>query len=458
MRKNKLLYIFITLVTMFTMGKVDSKIDIEKSYTCIYREILTEPNKEVNMRFVKVDGENAEIDAKLNFTSGTNVKNWYGKGESDKTGYDNKTCYKFIYCEGGATGSFAATNNPSTLRGATCAYALAGAANIEQKTIVSMTYDYTEKTKCNYTIDGLDDEVTISYNKLGEPLMVTSTSDKTFRLTAELYIEKVKKVGNCKESLYSCGTKTNSIYTSNMDSKGDTMQSCVFLKNSKNISDEAKEISNEKLKDEGYTQDPNVIMPDGTNPESSDTTYPDKMAKLTNLSELYKACVNKTGDFSSCPNSSRNTDYSTCNCNKILNDFNTIKNILKDYCRNIISKANSGESRLEDCLSLDADIDSLEFVNDSDTGECNMSEDMRSFLANIFRWVRYIIPVLVIILGLFDFMRAAASGTEDHMKKAQKQLTTRLIAAALIFLGPLVIAFFLEQFGFVAEGCGIIEL
>ena len=67
-------------------------------------------------------------------------------------------------------------------------------------------------------------------------------------------------------------------------------------------------------------------------------------------------------------------------------------------------------------------------------------------------------PVAVIVLGILDFIKAIATDKDDEMKKAQKRFIIRLIAAALIFIIPFIIEFVLDKMGFIANGCGIINL
>jgi hypothetical protein len=76
---------------------------------------------------------------------------------------------------------------------------------------------------------------------------------------------------------------------------------------------------------------------------------------------------------------------------------------------------------------------------------------------NILRWVKYIVPVLLIVLSMLDFIKAMAGEKDDELKKAQKHFTVRLIAAVLIFLIPFILEFIFDKMGFVYEGCGIFK-
>ena len=64
-------------------------------------------------------------------------------------------------------------------------------------------------------------------------------------------------------------------------------------------------------------------------------------------------------------------------------------------------------------------------------------------------------PVLVIILGILDFVKALAAQDDDAMKKAQGKFVKRLIAAVVLFLLPLIIDYVLSVFNLVDDTCSI---
>ena len=128
---------------------------------------------------------------------------------------------------------------------------------------------------------------------------------------------------------------------------------------------------------------------------------------------------------------------------------------LKDYCNIITAKQNynnNPKSCLYRCLHI---TDYIDYYPGDIPGECGFSGKLVAWIENILRWVKYIVPVILIVLSILDFIKAIASEKEDEMKKAQKHFTTRLIAAVLIFLMPILIEFILGKMGFDAESCGI---
>lgn len=90
------------------------------------------------------------------------------------------------------------------------------------------------------------------------------------------------------------------------------------------------------------------------------------------------------------------------------------------------------------------------------TNDCNVSDRVLAFIANIIKWVKYIAPVIAIILGILDFIKAIISSSDDDMKKSQGKFVKRLIAAALLFIVPFIIEFVLDKFNIVSDYCNII--
>jgi len=137
--------------------------------------------------------------------------------------------------------------------------------------------------------------------------------------------------------------------------------------------------------------------------------------------------------------------------------FNNIKSKIKTFCNSVYKHLDVKNSCTKRCLTLeDEPAMKGDLLNNS--GKCGFSEKLILWIANIIRWVKYIVPVVVIVLGILDFMKAISADKEDEMKKAQQRFIRRLIAAALIFIAPFIIEFILNKLGFDSNGCGIINL
>ena len=71
-------------------------------------------------------------------------------------------------------------------------------------------------------------------------------------------------------------------------------------------------------------------------------------------------------------------------------------------------------------------------ISNNNRNDCGLSNSLVIWILNIIKWVKYIIPVIVILMGILDFIRAVASDKDDSMKNAQSRFVKRLIATALI--------------------------
>jgi len=167
-------------------------------------------------------------------------------------------------------------------------------------------------------------------------------------------------------------------------------------------------------------------------------TYEDFSDEIENYSKKYAE--------------TKNPDY--------ISDYKKVLNKIKNSCGQVMAGADYDDAcvtRCKDYATDKAEWDKLFEITRGKT-ECGFSERLIGFIVNILKWIKYIIPVAVIILGILDFIKAIGSDKESEMKKAQGRFVKRLIAAALIFIVPLIIVFVLEKMGFVVEGCDIIDL
>lgn len=165
------------------------------------------------------------------------------------------------------------------------------------------------------------------------------------------------------------------------------------------------------------------------------------------------------------------------NCAKFKTIANQKLKTLKETCNNILSyrnyyieeveeettEAEDGESsngKLKDACIISCLNDLPERIkeiegNKSDTGECGFSGRLMVWFSNILRWIKYLLPVAVIVLAILDFIKAIGADKDDEMKKAQGRFVKRLIAAALVFIIPLIIEFILDKMGFGYNDCGL---
>lgn len=173
-------------------------------------------------------------------------------------------------------------------------------------------------------------------------------------------------------------------------------------------------------------------------------------------------------------------DFDSMDCSNYINKVSKLKTLYNDkdylkynekkdelitFCQNVISnvKYEIKEGMVDGCYSSCLKInDDFAKIENSSGGKrtCGFSQRLIVWAANIVKWIKYIIPVIVIVLGIIDFIKAIASSSDDEMKKAQGRFIKRLVAAALIFIIPFIIEFILDKTGFseYVSGCGVIDL
>lgn len=152
---------------------------------------------------------------------------------------------------------------------------------------------------------------------------------------------------------------------------------------------------------------------------------------------------------------------------KELGKTTRLESRIKKYCSNILENYNYEEGSTEadcidQCISMSELINTLKSdagINKGTIGSCGFSARLLVWGRNIIKWVKYIIPVILIVLGILDFIRAITKDKEEEMKKAQDRFVKRLIAAALIFIIPFILGFILDKMGFsdYIDGCDVIE-
>jgi len=73
-------------------------------------------------------------------------------------------------------------------------------------------------------------------------------------------------------------------------------------------------------------------------------------------------------------------------------------------------------------------------------GGCDViPEVIRIWIKDTLNLVKYVVLVVVIVLGILDFLKAAGSGEAEAMKKAGTDFLKRVIAVIVLFLLPLIV-------------------
>lgn len=69
------------------------------------------------------------------------------------------------------------------------------------------------------------------------------------------------------------------------------------------------------------------------------------------------------------------------------------------------------------------------------------------FVKFFLRMVQFIVPVILIVLGTIDLVKAVIASKEDEIKNAQKMLIKRLIYAVIVFLVPFIVSLIMGWIG-----------
>ena len=66
-------------------------------------------------------------------------------------------------------------------------------------------------------------------------------------------------------------------------------------------------------------------------------------------------------------------------------------------------------------------------------------DDIREWIKDALNLLKYVALALVIVLGVLDFIKAAASGEAEDMKKSGQSFMKRIIAVIILFLLPVIV-------------------
>lgn len=152
-------------------------------------------------------------------------------------------------------------------------------------------------------------------------------------------------------------------------------------------------------------------------------------------------------------------------CPDLENDISKLKNIAKskgkdsqvfnDLSTELTNKCEQYKQQSEDvsakkCLSLCMKLPSILEnigVNDYDeTNECGLGPEMIGWLLRILKIIRYIVPIIVVVLSTTEYIGAITSADDEALKKVGGRFSKRLFIMILIFLLPSILQFLLGIF------------
>ncbi len=70
-----------------------------------------------------------------------------------------------------------------------------------------------------------------------------------------------------------------------------------------------------------------------------------------------------------------------------------------------------------------------------------------SIVRFVLKMVQWIVPVILIVLGTIDLVKAVIAGKDEEVKKNQQALIKRIISAVVVFLIPLIVSVIMGWFG-----------
>ena len=88
-------------------------------------------------------------------------------------------------------------------------------------------------------------------------------------------------------------------------------------------------------------------------------------------------------------------------------------------------------------------------------GDKNDDKSFAAFLQEIFDFMKFLAPALVVVFTIIEFAKAAAANDKDALMKAGKKTGIRIALALLLFFLPIIINFVFDDILHWYGTCGI---
>ncbi len=172
--------------------------------------------------------------------------------------------------------------------------------------------------------------------------------------------------------------------------------------------------------------------------------------------KCYEARIIKEKACGSDANSStcaeKRTQYINCM------EQNYTKNLITDVCSSQQDKHNKTQEELYEYAESTGDETAKHFLTinykskgastdySHDDIDCHalLGDEMLEWLESAYFLIKVLAVVITIITGMLDITKAVASSEEEALKKALKNLKTRLIITAIILILPVIVEFMLS--------------
>lgn len=100
-------------------------------------------------------------------------------------------------------------------------------------------------------------------------------------------------------------------------------------------------------------------------------------------------------------------------------------------------KPNPKKGYVKTCSQRNNNI--INSFNNVDLSGCIIDKGTQSIIDWIMNLVRIGGVILLVVLGMLDFVKAAASGEQEEMKKSKSKFVKRLIACVVLFFVPIIV-------------------
>lgn len=118
----------------------------------------------------------------------------------------------------------------------------------------------------------------------------------------------------------------------------------------------------------------------------------------------------------------------------------TQKNALKKFLKSFeYSSRLLGSCRYSHEFENDDSNNTNNKNNDMDLSGCIIDKGTQSIIDWIMNLIRIGGVILLVVLGMLDFVKAAASGEQEEMKKSKSKFVKRLIACVILFFIPIIV-------------------
>lgn len=79
--------------------------------------------------------------------------------------------------------------------------------------------------------------------------------------------------------------------------------------------------------------------------------------------------------------------------------------------------------------------------------DCEGLDNVIVVVKFILKMIQWVVPIILIVLGTIDLVKAVIAGKEEDIKKNQKVLLKRVIAAVIVFAVPLITSIIMGWIG-----------